>query len=62
MQSVVKMDTSVIKFVIFFSELNECKENLDDCSENEDCEDNDTSYTCKCKEGYAGTDCEKGMS
>lgn len=38
----------------FFSDVSECRDNLDDCDMNADCFNSEGSYSCICKHGYTG--------
>ena len=42
----------LIKFMLTFSEIDECISNP--CDTNAECKDAINSYTCKCKEGFTG--------
>lgn len=37
-----------------FSDINECDLNIDDCSDNADCQDLEGGFTCQCLPGFVG--------
>ncbi len=39
---------------ILISDINECTEGSAECDENADCENNEGSYDCNCKNGFSG--------
>ena len=47
------------KYDVFFaSDTNECASNP--CQNGAECDDEVNRYTCECKPGYVGTNCETG--
>lgn len=40
--------------VIFLSDADECKLEIDECSVNADCGNTPGSYRCRCKDGFIG--------
>ena len=40
--------------VFFFSDIDECSNNLHDCGEHSKCANEPGSYKCTCADGYAG--------
>ena len=46
-------------FITKYSDVDECKNvTLNNCNENADCLDTEGSFTCTCREGYAGSGVE----
>ena len=48
----------VIGIVLYVSEIDECSS--DPCQNDALCQDRVNDYTCTCKDGYSGTNCEIG--
>ena len=40
--------------ITFISDINECTNGSAECDENADCENNEGSYDCNCKNGFSG--------
>ena len=53
----------MLAFALAFSDIDECSAESSPCDENADCTNSDGSYTCTCKQGFAGngTICEGAL-
>lgn len=52
--SLLQMQGFVISFPFFFSDIDECSNNLHDCGEHSNCGNEPGSYKCTCADGYTG--------
>ena len=50
------MRSILLQYCLFYYilDIDECKENTDDCDVNADCNNTPGSFTCTCKDGYTG--------
>ena len=53
---------SIFKLFVKILDIDECSEELNPCDQNADCTNSNGSYSCTCKQGFAGngTACEGG--
>ena len=54
------MRVFVLKHIVHFTDIDDCKNNS--CKNDGTCVDGVNDYTCKCATGYTGDNCETGMS
>ena len=46
---------TVAMFWVFFIDIDECDDQMYDCSEFANCENLDGGYNCRCQSGYTGS-------